>query len=146
MNNEYPKPFSREKSERQEIKDFFDCVLPGTMKFLTDHYLVGDSYRCVWSVREYPPTTDEQCLFSGLADKNGVTLRIYHRLVEAVEQRKIIQNAMRKNKMKSLGNDVTASVEAAGRGRTARRDPQKPGMLAACVGVYRTESERPGNA
>ena len=114
MNNEYPKPFSREKSERQEIKDFFDCVLPGTMKFLTDHYLVGDSYRCVWSVREYPPTTDEQCLFSGLADKNGVTLRIYHRLVEAVEQRKIIQNAMRKNKMKSLGNDVTASVEAAG--------------------------------
>lgn len=114
MNYEYPKPFSREKSERQEIKDFFDCVLPGTMKFLTDHYLVGDSYRCVWSVREYPPTTDEQCLFSRLADKNGVTLRIYHRLVEAVEQRKIIQNAMRKNKMKSLGNDVTASVEAAG--------------------------------
>ena len=114
MNNEYPKPFSREKSERQEIKDFFDCVLPGTMKFLTDHYLVGDSYRCVWSVREYPPTTDDQCLFSGLADKNGVTLRIYHRLVEAVEQRKIIQNAMRKNKMKSLGNDVTDSVEAEG--------------------------------
>ena len=114
MNQEYPKPLSREKSERQEIKDFFDCVLPGTVKFLSDHYLVGDSYRCVWSVREYPPTTDEQCLFSGLADKNGVTLRIYHRLVEAVEQRKIIQNAMRKNKMKSLGNDVTASVEAAG--------------------------------
>lgn len=114
MNQEYPKLFSREKSERQEIKDFFDCVLPGTVKFLTDHYLVGDSYRCVWSVREYPPTTDEQCLFSRLADKNGVTLRIYHRLVEAVEQRKIIQNAMRKNKMKSLGNDVTDSVEAAG--------------------------------
>ena len=114
MNQEYPKPFSREKSERQEIKDFFDCVMPGTVKFLSDHYLVGDSYRCVWSVREYPPTTDEQCLFSRLADKNGVTLRIYHRLVEATEQRKIIQNATRKNKMKSLGSDVTDSVEAAG--------------------------------
>jgi len=114
MNQEYPKPFSREKSERQEIKDFFDCVMPGTVKFLSDHYLVGDSYRCVWSVREYPPTTDEQCLFSRLPDKNGVTLRIYHRLVEATEQRKIIQNATRKNKMKSLGSDVTDSVEAAG--------------------------------
>ena len=114
MNQEYPKPFSREKSERQEIKDFFDCVMPGTVKFLSDHYLVGDSYRCVWSVREYPPTTDEQCLFSRLADKNGVTLRIYHRLVEATEQRKIIQNATRKNKMNSLGSDVTDSVEAAG--------------------------------
>lgn len=114
MNQEYPKPFSREKSERQELKDFFDCVLPGTVKFLSDHYLVGDSYRCVWSVREYPPTTDEQGLFSRLADKNGVTLRIYHRLVEATEQRKIIQNATRKNKMKSLGSDVTDSIEAAG--------------------------------
>lgn len=39
MNQEYPKPFSREKSERQEIKDFFDCVMPGTVKFLSDHYL-----------------------------------------------------------------------------------------------------------
>lgn len=29
MNNEYPKPFSREKSERQEIKDFFDWRTAG---------------------------------------------------------------------------------------------------------------------
>ena len=28
-------------------KDFFDMILPGVVKFLPDHYLVGDSYRCV---------------------------------------------------------------------------------------------------
>ena len=74
--------------------------------------MVGDSYRSVWAVREYPPNTEEQALFSNVADKNGVTLRIYHRLVEPMEQRKIIQNATRKNKLKSGGNDMTESIEA----------------------------------
>ncbi len=107
----YPEP---EKEARIRTKDFFDCILPGAVKFLTDYYIVGDSYRSIWAVREYPPTTDEQGIFSRLADKTGVTLRIYHRLVEVAEQRKIIQNATRKNKLKSGGNDVTESIEAEG--------------------------------
>lgn len=95
-------------------KDFFDCILPGTVKFLSDHYIVGDSYRCVWAIREYPPSTEEQAILSQLADRNGVTLRIYHRLVESMEQRKIIQNATRKNKLMSGGNDVNETIEAEG--------------------------------
>ena len=89
-------------------------ILPGTVKFLSDHYIVGDSYRCVWAVREYPPSTEEQAILSQLADRNGVTLRIYHRLVESMEQRKIIQNATRRNRLKSGGNDVSESIEAEG--------------------------------
>ena len=81
---------------------------------MSDHYIVGDSYRCVWVVREYPPSTEEQAILSQLADRNGVTLRIYHRLVESVEQRKIIQNATRRNKMKSGGNDMNDTIEAEG--------------------------------
>ena len=95
-------------------KDFFDCILPGTIKFLSDHYIVGDSYRCVWAIREYPPSTEEQAILSQLADRNGVTLRIYHRLVEAMEQRKILQNATRKNKLMSTGSDVNETIEAEG--------------------------------
>lgn len=51
---------------------------------------------------------------SQLADRSGVTLRIYHRLVESMEQRKIIQNATRRNKLKSGGNDVNDTIEAEG--------------------------------
>ena len=91
----------QERTERIKTKDYFDRVLPGYIKFNVDHYIVGDSYRSVWAIREYPPVTEEQAILSRLADKNGVTLRIYNRLVEAAEQRKIIQNAARKNKMKS---------------------------------------------
>ena len=89
-------------------------ILPGTIKFLSDHYILGDSYRCVWAIREYPPSTEEQAILSQLADRSGVTLRIYHRLVESMEQRKIIQNATRRNKLKSGGTDVNETIEAEG--------------------------------
>jgi len=109
-----PKVLTPEQVEEIRTKDFFDMILPGTIKFLSDHYIVGDSYRCVWAIREYPPSTEEQAILSQLADRNGVTLRIYHRLVESMEQRKIIQNATRRNRLKSGGNDVSESIEAEG--------------------------------
>ena len=109
-----PKILTPEQAEEIRTKDFFDMILPGTVKFLSDHYIVGDSYHCVWAVREYPPSTEEQAILSQLADRNGVTLRIYHRLVESMEQRKIIQNATRRNRLKSGGNDVNETIEAEG--------------------------------
>ena len=109
---EKPKIQTPEQLETQRTKDFFDMILPSTIKFYTDHYIVGDSYRCAWAIREYPPTTEEQAILSQLADKNGVTLRMYHRLVESMEQRKIIQNATRKNRLMSGGNDMKETIEA----------------------------------
>lgn len=109
-----PKVLTPQEMEEIRTKDFFDCILPGAIKFLSDHYIVGDSYRCVWAIREYPPSTEEQAILSQLADRNGVTIRIYHRLVESMEQRKIIQNATRKNKLMSGGNDVNETIEAEG--------------------------------
>lgn len=87
-------------------------ILPGVVKFYSDHYICGDSYRCVWAVREYPPSTEEQAVFSQLADRTNVTLRMYNRLVDSMEQRKIIQNATRRNKLMSGGNDVQETLDA----------------------------------
>lgn len=109
-----PKVLTPEQAEEIRTKDFFDMILPGTIKFLSDHYIIGDSYRCAWAIREYPPSTEEQAILSQLADRSGVTLRIYHRLVEAMEQRKIIQNATRRNKLKSGGSDMNETIEAEG--------------------------------
>lgn len=107
-----PKVLTPEQEEEIRTKDFFDMILPGTVKFLSDHYILGNSYRCVWAIREYPPSTEEQAILSQLADRSGVTLRIYHRMVESIEQRKIIQNATRRNKLKSGGNDMNETIEA----------------------------------
>ena len=108
------KELSPEKQELIRTKDFFDCIAPGVIRFFVDYYIVGDSYRCAWAVREYPPSTEEQAVLARIADRNGVTVRIYHRLVEVMEQKKIIQNATRKNKMKSTANDMSEAVEAEG--------------------------------
>lgn len=109
-----PKTLTPAQVEEIRAKDFFDMILPGTIKFFSDHYIVGDSYRCVWAIREYPPSTEEQAILSQLADRSGVTLRIYHRLVESMEQRRIIQNATRRNKLKSTGDDMSETIEAEG--------------------------------
>lgn len=109
-----PKVLTPAQAEEIRTKDFFDCILPGTIKFMSDHYILGDSYRCVWVIREYPPTTEEQAILAQLADRSGVTLHIYHRLVESMEQRKIVQNATRRNKLKTGSDDMNETIEAQG--------------------------------
>ena len=42
-----PKVLTPEQTEEIRTKDFFDMILPGTVKFLSDRYILGDSYRCV---------------------------------------------------------------------------------------------------
>lgn len=101
-----------EQLEEIRTKDFFDCIAPATIKFYSDYYIVGDSYRCCWVIKEYPPSTEELAILSLLSDKSGVTLRIFNRLVEPLEQRKIVQNAMRKNTLKTTSNDVNDTVQA----------------------------------
>ena len=106
------KELSEEQLEIVEAKDFFDRISPGIIRFYTDHYICGNSFRCVWAVTEYPPSTEETAILAHLADRNGVTLRIYDRLVTAAEQRKIVQQAMRKNHMMTTVNDVNESIKA----------------------------------
>ncbi len=112
MSKKKKKKISPEKAEEMAVKDFFDMILPGVVKFMNDHYICGDSYRCVWAVREYPPSTEEQAILSQLADRTGVTLRVYNRLVDSMEQRKIIQNATRRNKLLSGGTDIQETMDA----------------------------------
>ena len=106
------KAITPEQLEEIRTKDFFDCIAPATIKFYSDYYIVGDSYRCCWVIKEYPPSTEELAILSLLSDKSGVTLRIFNRLVEPLEQRKIVQNAMRKNTLKTTSNDVNDTVQA----------------------------------
>lgn len=113
------KPFFKKKelSEEQleEIfhQEFFDMIAPSTIRFYTDYFICGNTYRSVWALREYPTTTEEQAILRTLGERDGVTLRIYCRPVTHLEQRKIIANATRKNRL-SLGstNDVQESVKA----------------------------------
>ena len=101
---------SREDVRVQEI---LDMIAPSVVKFYTDHFICGNTYRCVWALREYPTATEEQAILRHLGEKDGVTLRIYTRHVTPVEERKIISNAANKNRMKrSSTNDLQQTVAA----------------------------------
>ena len=103
---------SAEQLEIVETKDYFDRIVPSAIRFFTDHYICGNFYKSVWAVTEYPPTTEETAILSHLADRSGVTLRIYNRLVTGVEQKTILQQAMRKNRMMTTTNDVNENIKA----------------------------------
>lgn len=99
--------------ENVKIKDFLDMIAPGIIKFNTDHFICGNTYRCVWALREYPTATNEQAILRHLGEKDGVTLRIYTRQVTTAEERKIIHNATNKNRMdKSATHDLQQTVTA----------------------------------
>lgn len=82
-------------------KDFLDMVAPSTIKFNIDHFVCGNTFRCVYAIREYPTATNEQAILRHLGEKDGVTIRIYTRQVTANEEKKIIHNATNKNRMDS---------------------------------------------
>ena len=106
------KIMTEEQQSAFEAKTYFDMVTPGIIKFYPDYYICGNFYKSCWAVTEYPPTTDEFAILGHLADRNGVELHIFNRLVDSTEQRKIVQQAMRKNHLMSTANDVNESIKA----------------------------------
>ena len=100
-------------AEDVRIQEFLDMIAPSIIKFETDYFICGNTFRCVWALREYPTATDEQAILSHLGEKDGVTLRIYTRHVTPVEEKKIISNAANKNRMaRSNTSDLQQTVLA----------------------------------
>ena len=107
------KNMSRPTAEEPYIKDFLDMVAPSVIDFKVDHYLCGNTCRCVWALREYPTSTDEQAILRHLGEMDGVTIRIYTRQVTPSEERRIIHNAANKHRMsRSSTEDLQQTVTA----------------------------------
>ncbi|WP_333782985.1 VirB4 family type IV secretion system protein [Faecalispora anaeroviscerum] len=110
------KPVKKQTTETTtdtKIKTYLDMIAPAVVKFNTDHYICGNTFRCVYALREYPTATSEQAILRHLGEKDGVTLRIYTRQVTPTEEKRIIHNATNKNRMKSSNtNDLQQTVTA----------------------------------
>lgn len=99
--------------EEIRIQDFLDMISPSAVRFYTEYFICGNTFRCVWAIREYPTSTEEQALLKYMGEKDGITLHIYARQVTPAEEKKIISNAANKNRMKQ-GNtqDLQESINA----------------------------------
>ena len=108
-------PFRKKALAPREvfIRTYLDSIAPGVVKFEVDHYIFGNTYRCIWALREYPASTESQAILRHLGEKSGVTLRIYCRQVSPGEEDRIIDNANKKNKLDgSDPNKLRQAVEA----------------------------------
>ena len=108
-------PFRKKALAPREvfIRTYLDSIAPGVVKFEVDHYIFGNTYRCVWALREYPASTESQAILRHLGEKSGMTLRIYCRQVSPGEEDRIIDNANKKNKLDgSDPNKLRQAVEA----------------------------------
>ena len=109
------KLFKKKVTDLEEVRtqEFLDMIAPSLIKFYSDHYIIGNTYRCIWAIREYPTSTEEQALLRYLGEKENVTLKIYSRLVTPAEEKRIITNATNKNKMKTNSStQVQETIEA----------------------------------
>lgn len=99
--------------EEFHVQEFLDMIAPSVIRFYSEYFICGNTYRCVWALREYPTATEEQALLRYLGEKDGLTLHIYARQVTPAEEKKIIGNAANKNRMKQ-GNtqDLQESITA----------------------------------
>ena len=87
------------QGEEVKVKSYLDMIAPSVLKFFPDHFICGNTFRCVWALREYPTQTDEQALLRHLGEKDGITLRIYTRQLTPAEEDRILHNAANKNRM-----------------------------------------------
>ena len=144
------KPKSNPAEQRgggAQIKSFLDMIAPSVVQFNPDHFICGNTCRCVWALREYPTQTEEQALLRHLGEKDGVTLHIYTRQVTPAEENRIIQNAANKNRMNlSNPNDLRQTVAAEGNLRDiksmeALRNRNKEPLLHCAVYIELTASD-----
>ncbi len=99
--------------EEEKLQDFLNMIAPTTVKFFTDYFISGNTYRSVWAIREYASSTQEQALLKSFGEKDGVTLHLYIRDVSANEESKILAIASRKGTYQSRNStNLQESIEA----------------------------------
>ena len=59
------------EKEDVRIQEFLDMIAPSVIKFETDYFICGNTYRCVWALREYPTSTEEQAILKRLGERMG---------------------------------------------------------------------------
>lgn len=91
------------KAKEEECDNFLSMVSPSVLDFKHPNYFIcGNTFRCVWAIREYPAETEQLAILRELGEKSGVTLHIYLRPVSPTEEDKIIRAAERRNHHKRI--------------------------------------------
>lgn len=56
-------------SKKSSVKSFLDNISLSIIKFYPEHFIMGNTYRSVWGIRDYQISTEEQALLKVLGEK-----------------------------------------------------------------------------
>ncbi|MFI3327503.1 MAG: type VI secretion protein, partial [Clostridia bacterium] len=107
-----PKTKIKIKKDNDKVKTYVDMISPSVMKFNVDHFICGNTFRCVYAIREYPTTTTDYAILKHLGEKDGVTIHIYTREVNPMESDQLLKNAENKNKLNITNNNLKDNITA----------------------------------
>lgn len=93
-------------------KNFIDKISPGVLKFFPDHYIMGNTYRKVIAIRNYPLETEKMALLRNVGEKNNVTLKIYYSKMGHSEYEKSVEGSVNKNTNEASEYKVTTRAKA----------------------------------
>jgi type IV secretory pathway VirB4 component len=102
----------KSKLEKNILIDKIDMIAPTKIRFFPTFYVCGDTYRSTWAISEYQKSTEQQAILRHLGDKENITLRIYSRIVNTEEKRKILMSNFNRTQMLKNENDINDRVEA----------------------------------
>lgn len=110
--NIFKRKLTEEQSEAIALRTFFDDVAPSAIKFFTEYFICGNSYRSIWAVIGYSLSTDKQALLADLSSHSNVTIHIIPKQLFPIDEYKIISNADRKNRSALTSKKTTEVVDA----------------------------------
>ena len=87
-------------------------IAPAAVKFNTENYIFGTTYRSTMALKGYPPTTEDLALLYRLSEMSGVNIRLTARKLADGEEDAIIQASSNKNRMELGATKMKQSVVA----------------------------------
>ena len=90
-------------------------IAPNNIKFFDDYFICGNTYRSIWAVIGFNYSTDSLALLSELAAHTGITLHTFHQELSMIDEKRVIEQAERKNTQglfSTKANEAVAASEA----------------------------------
>ena len=105
-------PLTPEEESTLELRTYFDMIAPNNIQFFADYFVCGNTFRSVWAVIGFNYATPSLALLSELSAKTGVTLHIYNQELGTLNEKRVIEQAERKNTQGLFSNKSNEAIEA----------------------------------
>ncbi|MDF2677955.1 MAG: hypothetical protein K0Q97_2291 [Bacillota bacterium] len=106
------KSLTEEQKEQAYIKDFIDMISPSVIKFYPSYYVLGNTYRRVFAIRNCPLNTDNKALLRKFGEKTNITLKVYCNQMSVGEYENSIESSVNKNISDTTENKFIARTKA----------------------------------